>query len=102
MNDINESALSLFFVLEPKLDLLIIGVGDKVDNYDFFKKLVPLSNKMRTPFEMLPTEHACATFNFLNSEGRHVAAALIPPKHFEVSIDDDLQSKLRYQNLYER
>lgn len=101
LNDINEATLSLFFVLEPKLDILVIGIGDKVDNYDFYKNLIPLSRKIKTAFEILPTEHACTTFNFLNAEGRNVAGALIPPTVFERTINDDLQSKLRYQNLYE-
>lgn len=62
---------------------------------------MPLSTKMRTSFEILPTEHACTTFNFLNSEGRNVAAVLIPPKHFETNLDDELKSKVRYQRIYE-
>lgn len=101
MSDINESALSLFYVIEPKLDVLVIGIGDKVENYNFYKELMPLSKKMRTSFEVLPTEHACTTFNFLNAEGRNVAAALIPPKHFETTLDDHVESKKRYENLFE-
>lgn len=101
LNDINEASLSLFFVLEPKLDILVLGIGDEVDNFNFQKKLIPLSKKLKISFEILPTEHACATFNFLNAESRNVAGALIPPKHFETTMDDELKSKLRYQRLYE-
>lgn len=91
----------MFTVLEPKLDILVIGIGDKIENSNFQQKLLPLSRKMRTSFEILPTEHACTTFNFLNSESRNVAAVLIPPKHFDTSIDDELKSKVRYQRIYE-
>jgi hypothetical protein len=38
--------------------------------------------------EILPTERACATFNFLNSEHRCVAAALIPPRFIRLTEDD--------------
>lgn len=102
LNDIHEKSLSLFSVLEPKLDILVIGIGDKVEDNSFQKRLIPFSRKIRTSFEVLPTEHACTTFNFLNSEGRNVAAVLIPPKHFHTTIDDEIQSRIRYQILYEK
>ncbi|XP_023015100.1 NADH dehydrogenase [ubiquinone] 1 alpha subcomplex assembly factor 3 [Leptinotarsa decemlineata] len=101
VSEITEEALSLFSVLEPKIDILVLGVGDKIDNFNFYQKLLPFSRKHRIPFEILPTEQACATFNFLNVEGRNVVAALIPPKHIVTTAEDELQSKLRYQNLYE-
>lgn len=101
ISDISEEAFSLFSVVEPKLDILVLGVGDKVDNFNFYKKLLPFSKKFKIPFEILPTDQACATFNFLNSEGRYVAGAMIPPKSIQATDDDQLRSKLRYQNLYE-
>lgn len=57
--------------------------------------------KHRLNLEVLPTEQACTTFNFLNSEGRYVAGALLPPQSLQTTDDDLLRSKLRYQNLYE-
>lgn len=101
LDDINEQSLSLFSILDPKIDILVVGIGDKTKSYDFSKKLIPLAKNLKMSFEMLATEHACTTFNFLNAEGRNVAAALIPPQHFELTDDDILQSKLRYENLYE-
>lgn len=101
INDVNEASLSLFSVLEPKLDILVLGIGDKQENSSFYKNLVLISNKLRISFEILSTEHACTTFNFLNSEGRNAAAALIPPKYFTITADDQLQSKLRYESIYE-
>lgn len=101
IDDINEASLSLFSILEPKLDILVLGVGDPPQNHNFFHKLLPFSNKLKISFEILPTEHACTTFNFLNVEGRNAAAALIPPTYFRTTMNDELESKLRYQNLYE-
>ncbi|KAJ8968590.1 hypothetical protein NQ314_002256 [Rhamnusium bicolor] len=101
VTDITEEAFSLFKIIEPKFDIIVLGIGDKVDNFNFYKKLLPFSRKFKIPFEILPTEQACATFNFLSSEGRHVAGAMIPPHNIQATEDDELQSKLRYQNLYE-
>ncbi|KAF5299051.1 hypothetical protein FQA39_LY11597 [Lamprigera yunnana] len=101
VNDITPESLSLFVTLEPSLELLVIGVGDKVDTFGLHTKLFPFINKYRISLEVLSTEHACATFNFLNSEGRYIAGALIPPQLIVASDDDVLKSKLRYQSLYE-
>ncbi|KAG5883226.1 hypothetical protein JTB14_011418 [Gonioctena quinquepunctata] len=101
VSEITEESFSLLSILEPKIDILVLGVGDKIENFNFYKKILPFSRKYKIPFEILPTEQACATFNFLNAEGRNVVAALIPPRHIETTNDDELQSKLRYQNLYE-
>lgn len=38
--------------------------------------------------EALPTDKACTTFNFLNSEFRYVAAAMIPPETVRSSTED--------------
>lgn len=89
-------------ILEPKIDLLILGTGDKVDDLNFHKRIFPIIKANKFNLEILPTESACATFNFLNSEGRYIAAALLPPRQINVTDDDMLRSKMRYQNLYER
>lgn len=44
---------------------------------------------------------ACATFNFLNAEGRMAACALIPPLHISYNENDVLQTKLKQKQLYE-
>lgn len=88
-------------ILEPKLDLVVLGIGDPPKNLKVYQDLLPFSRKHKLTFEILPTEQACATFNFLSSEGRHVAGALIPPETITPTGDDLLQTKLRYQNLYE-
>lgn len=87
--DINEASLSLFSVLEPKVDILVIGVGDAKITPHFSRKIMEYMKKHRINVEVLSTEQACTTFNFLNHEGRVVAGALIPPKMINI-YDDDL------------
>ncbi|XP_014475456.1 PREDICTED: NADH dehydrogenase [ubiquinone] 1 alpha subcomplex assembly factor 3 [Dinoponera quadriceps] len=79
---INDATLSLFTVLEPKPELLIIGLDD---NYDlpYFRSLQKLMRKHNIISEILPVRKACTVFNFVNDEGRYVIAALIPPKTTE-------------------
>lgn len=80
----------------------MVGVGDKLEDLDFYKRMFPIMQRKKVTFEILATEQACATFNFLNSEGRCVAGALIPPIIVSATDDDVIRSKMRYQNLYER
>ena len=42
-------------------------------------RLIKLRSKTGLNIEMLPTEHAIATYNYMCDEGRAVGAALIPP-----------------------
>ncbi|KYN03886.1 PREDICTED: NADH dehydrogenase [ubiquinone] 1 alpha subcomplex assembly factor 3 [Cyphomyrmex costatus] len=76
---INEASLSLFTVLEPKPDILIIGLDDHY-NFDYIKNLRKCVQKLNINTEILPVYNACAVFNFINEEGRLVVAALIPQK----------------------
>ncbi|XP_074646103.1 NADH dehydrogenase [ubiquinone] 1 alpha subcomplex assembly factor 3-like [Tubulanus polymorphus] len=98
-HDINKDSLSLFTVIEPKLDILIIGKGEREAAIDNTILRTLLSHKINV--EILSTDQACSTFNFLNSEGRFVAAALIPPSYVDRYHDDsvDLQSALDRQLL---
>ncbi|KAJ8960899.1 hypothetical protein NQ318_020198 [Aromia moschata] len=102
ISDITEESFSLFTIIEPKLDILVLGIGDKPENFNFYRKILPFSRKFNIPLEILPTEQACSTFNFLNSEGRYVAGAMIPPKSISYTDDDELQTKLRYQSIYSK
>ncbi|XP_022900866.1 NADH dehydrogenase [ubiquinone] 1 alpha subcomplex assembly factor 3 [Onthophagus taurus] len=101
IDDITEESLQLFTVLEPKLDILVIGVGDKLDDLSFHRRFLPFMHKHKINLEILPTEQACSTFNFMSSEGRYVGGAMIPPTNISAPEDDVLASKMRYQNLYE-
>lgn len=89
--EINENSLRLFCVLEPKIDILIIGTGDQRNTPKLSMNLLQFMKKHGINCEVLPTEQACTTFNFLSSEGRMVAGALIPPFFLSVS-DDELSS----------
>ncbi|OQR78544.1 hypothetical protein BIW11_06337 [Tropilaelaps mercedesae] len=86
VNDITEEAITLFLKLEPKLDILVIGYGenDKKRPMHLYK----LCSQHRIGLEVLPTDKACATFNFLNSESRCVAAGIIPPAYVPVAGDE--------------
>jgi NADH dehydrogenase [ubiquinone] 1 alpha subcomplex assembly factor 3 len=96
--EINENSLSLFKILEPKPDILVIGFGDKniQVNPELHKWL--LDNKIRN-FEMLPTEKAINVFNFLVAEDRFTAAALIPADAFK-PVDLGLRNAIERAALY--
>lgn len=74
-----EESFSLFTLLEPKIDVLVIGLGDGIETLDM--KLIKYLRSKNIGIEMHPTSTACTTFNFLNVEDRNVAAAMIPPTH---------------------
>ena len=48
-------------------------------------------------FEVLTTEKAISTYNFLVEEGRIVAAALIPPESVKIMDIDVIETKERCQ-----
>merc|ERR1711915_261288 len=85
--DITEESLSLFTVLDPKLDVLIIGYGspnivNKRNPVD--PKVILAMRKKGVNVEVLTTENAISTYNYLVEEGRVVAAALIPPSFVRI------------------
>lgn len=77
LEDVPEEAFSLFTLLEPKVDVLVIGMGDRHERIN--PRLVKFLRSKGIGLEAHPTVTACTTFNFLNVEDRNVAAALIPP-----------------------
>ncbi|XP_067937443.1 NADH dehydrogenase [ubiquinone] 1 alpha subcomplex assembly factor 3-like [Watersipora subatra] len=81
--NINIESLSLFTVLEPKLDLLLVGVGEPEGMELVSKDLYKVLKNKGIGLELLTTHQACATFNYLNGERRCVAAALLPPKKIQ-------------------
>ena len=82
-SDINVDNLCLFKILEPKLDMLIIGLDQNHPaNSSFVKNLRACFKKWDINAEILPVRHAVPTYNFLAVEGRFVAAALVPPRSF--------------------
>lgn len=101
IRDVNESSLALFLMLAPKPDLFLLGIGSSEEKVD--RDVIRVLREQQINFEILPTEKAIATFNFLVSEHRWVAAGLIPPRNL-VSEDrkdmealmDDKRQKLDY------
>lgn len=80
-SDMNKESFSLLLNLEPKLDIVIIGLDkDYPYNSVFLQDIKFLFRKHNILTEILPVHQACSTFNFLNAENRYAAAALIPPK----------------------
>jgi NADH dehydrogenase [ubiquinone] 1 alpha subcomplex assembly factor 3 len=96
--DITEESLSLFWLLEPKIDVLVIGVGDHGLNIDH--KLRLFLRKKGVSVEVLPTSQAVATFNFLNDDNRNVAAALIPPQTVSLLPEDQFDVLNARKQLY--
>lgn len=99
--DIDEKTLSLFPLLDPKIDLLVVGIGDSQPSPKFQKNILMFMKKYNINVEVLQSEAACTTYNFLASEGRMVAAALIPPDTLLVGEDDYAKYMIDRQHIYE-
>ena len=60
------------------------------------RDVIAFLRQKKIAFEVLPTEQAAATFNFLNLERRCVAGALIPPVDVRL-MDRDYEQQLKSQ-----
>lgn len=98
-HDISEESLSLFWLVEPKVDILVLGIGDRGLEID--PKVRLFLTKMGITCEALPTSEAIATFNFLNNDNRNVAGALIPPTQVGLDNEDRFLIQQRKQTLFE-
>lgn len=98
-SQITPESLALFTLLEPKLDVLIIGVGDAGKQIP--KETIKALQLKKINFEILPTDHALATFNFLNFERRCVAAALLPPLTISYGSEDLLRNRMDKKKMYD-
>ncbi|KAK5872454.1 hypothetical protein PBY51_013157 [Eleginops maclovinus] len=76
-NDITEESVSLFHMLEPRIEILVLGTGSRVERIN--PLVLALLKRKGIAVEVQDTPNACATFNFMTSERRVVAAGLIPP-----------------------
>ena len=86
ISNLDASAFKLFEMLEPKLDVLVLGLGDKDEQFPTqLRKELTLMR--RFGIEALPTDTAVGIYNFLVNEGRYVAGAFIPPK--KVYLDEE-------------
>uniref|UniRef100_A0A1I8BVK3 NADH dehydrogenase [ubiquinone] 1 alpha subcomplex assembly factor 3 n=1 Tax=Meloidogyne hapla TaxID=6305 RepID=A0A1I8BVK3_MELHA len=103
-SDITPESLELFFLLQPKLDILIIGAGNKKDIDIVRKNVGPTITKARIGFEIMDTNVSLLVIfsyfiggrsyyvQFLKPReiitlfvARYVAAALFPPSDYYVS-----------------
>ncbi|NWW45816.1 NDUF3 factor, partial [Pedionomus torquatus] len=75
--DISNESLSLFRLLEPQIEILVLGTGDRVER--LHPTVLKQIRECGIAVEVQDTPNACATFNFLTSERRLTAAGLIPP-----------------------
>jgi len=98
VTDITPESLALFGILAPKLDILVLGIGDFGNQVD--ASVIRFLREKKIGFEVLSTEHACQTFNFLSVEKRCVAAALIPPVKVKFYDDDIMEHKRRKKQLF--
>ena len=101
-NDINEETLSLFTVLYPVLDVLVLGLETKCE-YNRIREIKEILHKYNIKSEIAEVQQACGIYNFLANDGRYVAAGLIPPVserfnvHRRLSIEDPETKKLTDQ-----
>merc|ERR1719474_260514 len=87
-------------LLDPRLDLLVIGHGGQPGVRDPVDPRVILKMKKKgVNIEVLTTEKAISTYKFLVEEGRIVAAALIPPETVKIMDIDVVETKERYRQL---
>ncbi|CAD5225934.1 unnamed protein product [Bursaphelenchus xylophilus] len=97
--EINEESLDMFFALRPKLDVLVLGVGAR-KNVDIVRKnVVKVAAKHRVGLELMVTEDAVTTFNFLNAEHRYVAGAFFPQIDLKVSDRENAESLNLHQSI---
>ena len=75
--DITEGSFSLFWMLEPRIEIVVVGTGDRTERLQ--PQVLRAMRQRGIAVEVQDTPNACATFNFLCHEGRVTGAALIPP-----------------------
>ncbi|XP_004625132.1 NADH dehydrogenase [ubiquinone] 1 alpha subcomplex assembly factor 3 [Octodon degus] len=75
--DITEESFSLFWMLEPRIEIVVVGTGNRTER--LHSLLLQAMRRRGIAVEVQDTPNACATFNFLCHEGRVTGAALIPP-----------------------
>ena len=79
IDDITNDSLTLFKLIEPKLDLLIIGIGET--KYYSTAQIMQLKKEIKSTgmnVEIMATRDAVATYNFMLSDFRVVAGAFLP------------------------
>ncbi|RWR81001.1 NADH dehydrogenase ubiquinone 1 alpha subcomplex assembly factor 3 [Cinnamomum micranthum f. kanehirae] len=75
-SEITQESLSIFKILKPVPDILLLGCGRYIEPIDPELRRFLRSTGMK--LEVIDSRNASSTFNILNEEGRMVAAALLP------------------------
>ncbi|XP_004510155.1 uncharacterized protein [Cicer arietinum] len=75
-SDITADSLSLFRIVRPIPEILIVGCGRNIHPVDPELRRFVRSTGMK--LEAVDSRNAASTYNILNEEGRIVAAALLP------------------------
>lgn len=99
-SEVSEDSLSLLFHLEPMPSVVVLGVGDNAYRSRIDRTVVAATKKYGCNVEVLPIDAALATYNFMVSEGRHVAGAFIPPRFIPVIDDDVITANARHLQVY--
>ncbi|VDN92153.1 unnamed protein product [Brugia pahangi] len=95
-DDITPESIQFFALLEPKLDVLVVGPGDRQHVDPVRRRIAPFLSKHKIGLEIMHSEEAAMLFNILNIEYRCVAAALYPPDDLLVTTND----QRRLMNIY--
>ncbi|KAG0498823.1 hypothetical protein HPP92_003514 [Vanilla planifolia] len=75
-SEINAESLSIFKVLRPVPEILVLGCGRHIDFVN--EELRQFLRSIGIKLEAIDSRNAASTYNILNEEGRMVAAALLP------------------------
>lgn len=74
--EVDLDALRFIPLLEPPIDIVVVGTGRAVDKLD--PAIRGWFEKRRIGVEVHTSPNACAMFNFLNQEHRRAVAVMIP------------------------
>ncbi|CAK8689224.1 unnamed protein product [Clavelina lepadiformis] len=75
--DITASSLAMFYMIYPKLDIVVVGTGNKY--HPISNKVIADMKSQGVAIEVQDTRHACGTYNLLKKERPElVGAALLP------------------------
>lgn len=58
-DDINEESLSLFTILDPKIEILVLGLGNSVITPAVSAKIHAVTRKFKINVEVLGTDAVC-------------------------------------------
>ncbi len=86
--ELTVDSLAVFATLYPTIEVLFIGCGERMPR-QLPKEITDYFSKRGIIVEASDTVNAASTFNVLNAEGRHVAAALITMEPYADAFPED-------------